>query len=302
MDTKTLKKMPATLNAWIMAIRPRSLPIPTIQVLTGIALAYTFTEKIDLILAFYTWLVTVFITIGTNLINDVFDFEGGGDTLKSAGYLKVIRAGFLSKRQVYAGGLLAFGLAIICAFPLMLAGSWFMLPIVILSTICGYCYTGGPYPIGYLGFSEVFVFIFYGGVCIISTFFVQSHFINMAVILTSIQMGMLAILPNALNNFRDMFEDVKVSKLTLAVRFGKHFARREIAWLTFLPIILSPLWFFLGYSEAALFPFLLLPLAFLFVRSVWITEPGPIFNRYFILSVSVHFLFGTLLIIGWLLS
>lgn len=301
METKTLKKMPSTLQAWVMAIRPRTLPIPTIQVMTGTGLAYVMTGKIDWLLALCTWMIAACITIGTNLINDVFDFEKGGDPLKRVGHVKVIRAGLLSKAEVFTGGMLAFAMAIVFAIPLMMKVSFIMLPIVILSVSCGYCYTGGPYPICYLGLSEIFIFVFYGCVCVVSAFYVQAGFVTVASFLAAAQMGMLAILPNALNNFRDMFEDAQVNKLTLAVRFGRYFARSEIALMTFLPFILNLCWFFLGYPEAALLPLLLIPLAFLFVRSVWTTEPSPIFNRYFGLSVLVHFLFGLMLVVGWML-
>lgn len=294
--------MPTTVQAWIMAIRPRTMPIPTIQVLTGTILAYAIAGTVDWTLACYTWLIAVCVTIGTNLINDVFDFDRGGDQRNRIGHTKVIRAGLLSRAQVHSGGMLAFSIAILCVIPLILKAGWIMLFLVVLSTICGYCYTGGPYPICYLGLSELFIMVFYGWVCVAAAFFVQTGFVGGAAMLAAVQMGMLAIVPNALNNFRDMFEDAQVQKFTLAVRFGRQFARREIATMTFLPFVLNPLWFAFNFPDAAFFPFLLIPLAFLFVRSIWITEPGPIFNRYFGLSVLVHFLFGLLLVIGWVLA
>lgn len=290
--------MTLNLKVWMMAIRLRTLPIPTMQVLTGTALAYALTGHFNVILALFTWLVAVLITIGTNLINDVFDFERGGDSIGRPGNVKVISAGYLSKTQVLAGGLCVFALAIISSIPLILETSWWMLPTVLLSVVCGYCYTGGAYPICYLGLSEAFIFVFYGGVCVMSSFFVQTGFINSASALLAAQMGMLAILPNALNNLRDIAEDAQVQKMTLAVRFGSLFARREILAMTFLPFVLNVGWLFLGYPKAVLMPILLLPLAFFFVYGVWISKQGPALNRYFGLSVLVHFLFGLLLVIG----
>lgn len=289
-----------TLQAWMMAVRLRSLPIPTIQVLTGTVLAYALTGHVYVVLALFTWLIAVCITIGTNLINDVYDFEKGGDSLGRAGHLKVISAGYLSKMQVLAGGLLAFALAIICTIPLVIEASWWMLPIVLLSVACGYCYTGGPYPICYLGLSEVFIFVFYGGVCVISSFYVQTGVINGASVLLAAQMGMLAILPNALNNFRDIYEDARVQKLTLAVRFGSSFARYEILLITVLPFMLNIGWLFLGDPKAALIPLLLLPLAFIFIYGVWVSDQKHKLNLYFGLSVLMHFLFGLLLSVGLL--
>lgn len=289
-----------TIKAWIMAIRLRSLPIPTIQVLTGTALAYVSIGHINVALAFSTWLVAICITIGTNLINDVFDFEKGGDLLNRVGQVKVIRAGYLTQVQVLAGGLLFLGLAPIFAIPLMLETSWWMLPIVFLSVVCGYCYTGGPYPICYLGLSEAFIFVFYGGVCVISSFYVQTGDINNASFLLATQMGMLAILPNALNNLRDIFEDAQVHRFTLAVRFGGIFARWEILLLTLIPFVINVGWLYLGYPKAFLMPFLLLPLALFFIIGVWRSPQGTVLNRYFGFSVLVHFMFGFLLVIGLL--
>lgn len=290
------------IKAWMMAIRLKSLPIPTIQVLTAITLAYAFTGRLHGILAICTWLVALFVTIGMNLINDVFDHEKGGDTVHRVGPIKVIRAGYLTKSQVLAAGLLAFGLTLVFSVPLIMATNWWIFFIVLLSIACGYCYTAGPYPISYLGLSEVFVFLFYGGVCVISSFFIQTGFFNPAVILLAAQMGMLAILPNALNNFRDVVDDAQAGKITLAVRFGTQFARREILFMTFAPFILNLGWFFLGSIDAALMPLLSLPLAIFFGYGVWTSQPGAILNYYFGLGVLVHFLFGLLLIIGFLLT
>jgi len=286
-------------QAWMMAIRARTILIPTIQVMVSTAVTSYYVENINWNIAIGAWLVSVLITIGMNLINDVIDFEKGGDSLGRFGQLKVIRAGLLSKRAVAITGFSCLALA--AALPLLLPVGW---PICLLVTFCallGYCYTGGPFPISYLGLSELFIFIFYGGALIVTPFYVQTGMVNGAIILAASQMGMLAILPNALNNFRDMAEDEQIDKRTLAVRFGKTFARCEIALLTFTPFILNVVWLFYGFESTIMAPLLILPLAFIFVRQVWTTEPGPVFNRYFGLSVIVHFLFGAALICGGLL-
>lgn len=288
--------MPSTAQAWMMAVRLRTLWIPTIQIITAVAVATTIVSEVNWSVAFCAWLVAMLITVATNLLNDVFDFEKGGDPLKRLGYVKVLRLGVLSKRQVYTAGILALIAA--CLLPLIFQVSWIIIALVLLSAVCSYCYTGGPFPISYLGLSELFIFLFYGLVCIITTVFALTQQVSFTAVLTAVQMGLLAILPNALNNFRDIHDDAEVNKHTLAVRFGKTFARWEIALLTLIPFLLNLIWLFLGYSEAALIPLLLLPLAFIFVRGVWITDPGPVFNRYFALSVMVHFLFGVFLTVG----
>jgi 1,4-dihydroxy-2-naphthoate polyprenyltransferase len=297
-----MKETPSLMQAWMQAIRLRTLSIPTIQVLTGVCLAYTVVGTIKWPLLLYTWLVAVLITIGTNLINDVIDFKKGADKSTRVGFLKVISAGLISKEHIEIAGMTCFILAVLFSVPLAFHSGWLLFLLVLISVTCGYCYTGGPYPISYLGLSELFILVFYGGLCVGAAYDMQADSLSAAAFLCAMQMGLLAILPNALNNFRDMQDDAEDGKLTLAVRFGKGFARWEIALLTFLPFLLGIGWILLGRAEAALIPMFLIPLAFFFVRNVWIADPGPLFNRFFALSVLVHLLFGLLLIIGFFLS
>jgi 1,4-dihydroxy-2-naphthoate octaprenyltransferase len=297
-----MKKTPNLLQAWATVARLRTLPIPTIQVLTGTGLAYSVTGKVDWLLFFYTWCVSIFITMGTNLINDVIDFEKGADKPKRVGFLKVISAGLIPKDHVRLAGFACFGITIFFGLLLALHAGWGLFALILISVVCGYCYTGGPYPISYLGLSEIFVLLFYGFLCVAAAYYVQVGSLALPAFLCALQMGLLAILPNALNNFRDMHDDAEDGKHTLAVRFGKAFARKEIALLTGLPFLLGLMWICFGYIEAALLPILLVPIAFLFGRSVWTTDPGPSFNRLFALGVIYHFLFGLLLVLGFFLK
>lgn len=295
------KALLQTAKAWVMATRLPTLLIPTIQVWTGTAVAYVVSGKINWLIAFYAWLVGIAITIGTNLINDAIDFEKGGDTKARLGQKKVLREGLLTKRQVYMGGLLA--LAVACGIPFALnVDALTCFAIVAVCAVCGYCYTGGPYPISYLGLSELFIFIFYGGVCVVVPYYAQTYSLSIPIALAATQMGLLAILPNALNNFRDIDEDKKVSKKTLAVRFGVNFARREIATLTIVPFLLNVGWCFIGYPVAALMPFLGAPLAYFFVKRISKANPSVIINKYFALGILIHFSFGVLLISGLLIG
>ncbi|HEV8051116.1 MAG TPA: 1,4-dihydroxy-2-naphthoate octaprenyltransferase [Parachlamydiaceae bacterium] len=295
-----MKNTPNIIQAWATAARLRTLPIPTIQVLTGTCLAYSVTGTVDWLMLLFTWLVSIFITMATNLLNDVIDFEKAVDHKKPVGYLKVISAGLIPKEHVRMAGYACLALVVLFAIPLALNSGWMLFGIILISVVCSYAYTGGPYPISYLGLSELFILFFYGFVCVGASYYIQTGSVTEPSLLCALQMGLLAILPNALNNFRDMHEDAENNKLTLAVRFGKTFARWEIAILTFLPYFLGIAWLFFGYVNAALFPLLSIPMAFVFVRGIWTTDPGPSFNRFFGLSVLVHFLFGLLLVIGFL--
>lgn len=290
------------LQAAATAARLRTLPIPTIQVCAGTGLAYSAIGNIDWLIFLCTWFVGIFITMGVNLINDVIDFDKGADQPKRVGFLKVISAGIFSRKQVLIAGLSCLLLAVLFGIPLAIHSGWFLFLLIFLSAVMAYCYTGGPYPLSYLGLSELFILIFYGGLCVGAAYYVQTGLLSLPALLCAIQMGLLAILPNALNNLRDIYDDAENHKRTLAVRFGRTFAKWEIALLTFLPPFLGMGWIPLGFIEAAWMPLLLLPMSFLFVRSVWMTAPGPSFNRLFKLSVLVHFMFGLFLAIGFFLE
>jgi len=298
MTTKTLI---SPLKAWMIAIRVQTLLIPTTQVITATAIAYISLGALDWILAFYALIASLTITIGTNLINDAIDYEKGLDTIGRAKSLKVISANLLSQREVFLAGIFAFLIA--CSIPFALnVDKAYCFFFIITSVIAGYCYTGGPFPISYLGLSELFVFIFYGGVCILVPFFAQTHFLSLPIILGACQLGLLAILPNALNNFRDFYDDAKANKKTLAVRFGIDFAKKEIQVLTILPFVLGLGWIFLGYPEASLMPLLLVPIAFIFLKGLMLQKPTNQLGTYFKLSLMIHFCFGVLLIIGLLIG
>lgn len=286
---------PTVFQAWSVAARLRTVPIPLIQVLTGTALAYSEKATIDWWIFLCTCLVGIFITIGTNLINDVIDFEKGADKAQRKGFLKVISAGLIPKEHVQIAGVASFVAALLFALPLAWHAGWAVFGYVLLSVVCGYCYTGGPYPISYLGLSEIFILLFYGFVCVGASYYVQTGTLSFQAWLCAFQMGLLAILPNALNNLRDVDEDAAAKKCTLAVRFGRVFAQSEISLLIVTPFAVGAIWAFLGKAAAALFPLLLLPLAGMFLNKVWKTQPG---NLLFGLSVILHFLFGIMLVIG----
>ncbi len=284
MPTSTTISKP---QAWAMAARLRTLPIPTIQIITSMTLAAKFSLHMSWTIALGAWLVACLITVGMNLINDVIDFEKGGDPLNRPGQLKMIPAGILTKSSVLAVGILCFTIA--CTVPLLLPVGWPICLLTLFCVLCGYYYTGGPFPISYLGLSELFIFIFYGWVCLIVPFYVQTGFVNAEIMLAASQMGLLAILPNALNNFRDIDTDAAVGKKTLAVRFGKTFAKWEITLLTFLPFAMNVCWSLFHFTVALYLPFIVLPIAILFIRGIWTSKTV---DHYFKHSVLILFLFG----------
>ncbi len=298
MEKNNIKPLPnnfkTQLFAWLLAIRPPTLLIPTIQIVTASSLAFKLKGTIDWQIALSAWLVAVLITVGTNLINDACDDEKGLDKNSAHSKRKVIALGYLTRAQVFKGGLLAFAMA--CLIPWTLPSYAFTCFLIVLfCSLIGYCYTAGPYPISYLGLSELFILIFYGGVCVGVPYYAMTHVITPGIIIASLQMGLLAILPNALNNLRDIDEDRLANKKTLAVRFGIAFARYEIVAIVVSAFALNLSWFFLGSIKQGILPYFLLPLAYIFLKGICGEIKEDKILRYFLLSVSIHFLFGLML-------
>jgi len=167
------------------------------------------------------------IQIGTNFANDVFDFKKGADTIERLGPLRVTQAGLLSPRQVMLGMWITFGLAALIGLYLIALSGWPIVVIGILSIASGIAYTGGPFPLGYNGLGDLFVFIFFGLVAVCGTYYVQALTLSAAVIWTSIPIGLLATAILVVNNLRDIETDRAAGKKTLAVRFGVRGAQIE---------------------------------------------------------------------------
>jgi 1,4-dihydroxy-2-naphthoate octaprenyltransferase len=173
----------------------------------------------------------VWIQIGTNFANDVFDFKKGADTEERVGPIRAAQAGLLTPRQLYAGMFVAFGIATLCGIYLLSLGGWPIAIIGIASVLSGIAYTGGPYPLGYNGLGDVFVMIFFGFVAVCGTVYVQMGAIPQLAWWASLPVGSLATSILVVNNIRDADTDQLCGKRTLAVRFGRSAARLEYVLL-----------------------------------------------------------------------
>lgn len=241
MEQNFVKRSAFDWNAWRLAIRPRTLPAAAAGVMIGVALSWrdgVFRLDAALVCLF----TALLLQIGSNLANDVFDFERGTDTAERLGPTRVTQAGILSPRQVKIGMVVVFGLAALLGLYLAWLGGWVIIVLGIAAIISAIAYTGGPFPIGYHGLGDIFVFIFFGLASVAGTYYIQAGSITPAVWWMTIPPGMIITAILVVNNLRDLENDRKAGKHTMAVRLGERGTKIQyivcmvIAYLVLLPV------------------------------------------------------------------
>jgi 1,4-dihydroxy-2-naphthoate polyprenyltransferase len=284
----------------MLAIRVPTLSAAVVPVLVGTALAVRFGHAHPL-----TFLVilcaALLIQIGTNLTNDLFDFQKGADTGERLGPVRVVQAGLLTQKQVAAASALSFGVAIALGLYLALIGGWPIVIIGLAAVASGIAYTGGPWPLGYHGLGDLFVFVFFGVVAVLGTFYLQSGGINGAAMMASLPVAMLVTAILVVNNLRDVATDRRAGKRTLAVRLGPAATRVQYTILVLGAYLIAASMWIGGLSSAwAMLPWLTLPLGVRLVRDVWKVE-GPALNRTLRQTAGLHLIFGVLLAVSFVL-
>ncbi len=267
-----------SLKAWILATRPATLTVGLIPVLVGTAVARSM-HALRIGPALAALLGAIFIQIGTNLANDVFDYEKGADTAERLGPLRVTQAGLIDPHNVRLGMYISFALATVMGMYLTWMAGPLILLIGVLSIASGVAYTGGPYPLGYNGLGDLFVFLFFGLVAVCGTVFVQAATIPTLAVWASLPVGAIATAVLVVNNLRDGPTDVKAGKRTLVVRFGRSFGVGEYVLLILLAYLVPVFLLMFGLcGRGVLLPLLTLPLALPLVRSV-VHDRGAALNQ-----------------------
>ena len=280
---------PGSLRAWVLACRPATLTAALAPVLVGTAVAQAAGgARPGPALAALAG--AVLIQIATNFANDVFDHEKGADTAERLGPTRATQAGLLTPRQVRAGMLATIALAAPIGLYLASVGGAPILAIGVFSILSGIAYTGGPYPLGYHGLGDLFVFVFFGLVAVCGTAFVQLDAVPPLAWLAAIPVGAIATAVLVVNNVRDRDTDVRAGKRTLAVRFGRRAGVVEyvlllaVAYAVPVALAIEPArrWAFDGREGAgagalwALLPLLTIPAAARLARTLATTDGRPL--------------------------
>ena len=278
-------------KAWLLAARPQTLPAAAAPVIVGTALAI-YADVFAPLPAAMAFIGATLIQIGTNFANDYYDAIKGADTEDREGFTRVTQAGIIPPEQVKLATIVTFTLAIFSGTYLVYIGGLPILVIGLVSVFCGWAYTGGPYPLGYHGLGDLFVFVFFGIVAVMGTFYVQAvtavepltttipeGTVTLEAFVASLPIAGISTAIIVVNNIRDRETDVEAGKRTLAVRLGYRWSRVEYVALLALAYI-TPLWFWLaaGFGPSVLLPLVSLPYAAVVTRTVLTRTDGDALN------------------------
>ncbi|MBO6794307.1 MAG: 1,4-dihydroxy-2-naphthoate polyprenyltransferase [Balneolaceae bacterium] len=287
---------------WVQAARPKTLAAAFTPVLVGGAIAYH-----DAVLNLSATLVALWcaflIQIGTNFANDYFDFIKGADTDERIGFERATAAGLIAPKTMLWATILTMAIAFISGLYLVWVGGWIVLVIGILSLIFGVLYTGGPFPLGYNGLGDVFVFLFFGIVAVMTTYYVNALEWSEATFWASLAVGALCTNILVINNLRDVEQDSTVGKRTLGVLFGDTALKWEYTLMLILAFSIPPHFHVqLGYDLWIYLPFVSLPLALRQGRKVWTETHKPNLNKVLEQTAQLMAIYGILFSMGVILS
>lgn len=289
------------LEIWWLAIRPRTLPAAAAPVLAGSAFAF-YDGVFQFGPALAALLGALLLQIGANLANDVFDFKKGADTVERLGPPRVTAMGLLTSQQMLIAMCVVLGLAALVGLYLVVVGGWVILVIGVLAIICAVAYTGGPYPLGYHGLGEIFVFLFFGLAAVAGTYYVQALALNSLLWFAAVPIGLLAVAILVVNNLRDLDTDRAAGKHTMAVRLGAERTRGEYVLLLVLAYLIPPglILFSLDFIWVLLI-FGSVPLALPPVRIVR-TGKGRALNAALAGTARLEFVYAVLLAVGLVIA
>jgi 1,4-dihydroxy-2-naphthoate octaprenyltransferase len=292
----------STLEAWILATRPKTLPAAVAPVCVGSAMAFA-DQRFAFLPAVAALAVALLLQIGVNLANDYFDYVKGIDTRERLGPARVSQSGLIPSATVRGAMISILLLALIPGLYLAFIGGWAVIIIGIASIIAALAYSGGPFPLASHGLGDLFVFIFFGLVAVCGTYYVQALRLTPLAVMMGCIVGLMISAILVVNNLRDIHTDRRAGKRTLAVILGKRASKIEYTLLHACAYVLPIIIWLLNFAGAwILLPVLTIPLAVALGRGVWKSSGGTELNLTLAKTAALALVFSLLLSVGLILS
>ena len=290
-----------TVGTWFAALRPVSFTASVIPVLVGTAIAAE--DEFHPLLFVLALVGSIAIHAGTNLVNDYFDHVKGTDTAESLGPSGVIQRGVLSARAVLIGGIVAFAIGAAVGLIITALTGWPVLALGVASVLAGYFYTASPFSLAYRGLGEVVVFVFMGPVIVMGAYYVQLEEWAWAPFIASLPVGLLVAAILHANNVRDIENDRRNNKWTLAALAGRPIADYEYIALTLGGYAVVVVMTIAGSAPwPVLITLLSLPIALRVVQAEGRAASSRALNAVLAQTAGLHMIFGALLALGFAVS
>jgi 1,4-dihydroxy-2-naphthoate octaprenyltransferase len=225
------------ISHWLLAARIKTLPVSLCPVVLGLILAWEhprFNGLVSVVLI----ACVLFIQISTNFANDYYDFLKGADTTHRVGPNRMTQMGLIKPITMRNASFITAGLALACGVFLVTVGGWPIFVVGLFALIFVFLYTAGPFALAYIGGAEMIVFLFFGPVSVVGTFYLQTGVFNRDLFLIGIALGLISSALLVVNNTRDIDADRAANKKTFAVRFGRLFSTLEFIICIYAPVII----------------------------------------------------------------
>ena len=265
------------IKLWINAARPKTLAASIVPIISAMLILPNqdlFKSHIFIL----TITAAIIIQIITNYINDLYDFLSGADK-ERIGPQRMLESGLLSQGEMTIAIKVLFILGIMCGLPLVLHGGWPILIIGLSAFLFAYLYTAGPFPLAYHGLGDIFVFIYFGLISVMGSYYLQTGFIDKNVMWLGISIGAKNVILLAINNIRDYTGDKKCNKNTLVVILGRSFGKLQVLFMIILSYI-SLFYLSIGVDSKVIFyiSMISLPLSLNILSDIY-SKRGKILNK-----------------------
>ena len=285
-------------QAWLEAARLRTLAAAFIPVAIGTALAWS-QASVNWAAAFTALICAFLIQIGTNFANDYYDHINGTDNDDRVGFTRATSSGAISPKAMKYATFGTMALAFFIGLYLVYLTDWQILVLGIASLVFGILYTGGPFPLGYNGLGDLFVFLFFGIGAVMGSYYIHTLEWSQLAFWASLPAGALSVNILVVNNLRDIKSDAETEKRTLGVIFGEKFLKLEYTIMILVALAIPPhLWFWEDFSMWIFLPYISIPFTIPLLQSVFTESVKSNLNQTLTNTAKHMTIFGILFAIG----